>query len=94
MAEGTQDTRRLTKVEDKLDRLSEAIISIARIEERVATVLKHIDRFFIRLDRLEQRIDIVETETASQGKALSFTERFFWIMITAGVGIVVYVMKV
>ena len=94
MAEGTQDTRRLTKVEDKLDRLSEAIISIARIEERVATVLKHIDRFFIRLDRLEQRIDVVETNTASQEKALSFTERFFWIMITAGVGIVVYVMKV
>ena len=94
MAEGTQDTRRLAKVEDKLDRLSEAIISIARIEERVATVLKHIDRFFIRLDRLEQRIDVVETNTASQEKALSFTERFFWIMITAGVGIVVYVMKV
>ena len=94
MAENTQDTRRLAKIEDKLDKLSEAIISIARIEERVATVLKHIDRFFIRLDRLEQRIDVVETNTASQEKALSFTERFFWIMITAGVGIVVYVMKV
>ena len=94
MAEVTQDARRLAKIEDKLDKLSEAIISIARIEERVATVLKHIDRFFIRLDRLEQRIDVVETNTASQEKALSFTERFFWIMITAGVCIVVYVMKV
>ena len=51
MTEVTQDARRLAKIEDKLDKLSEAIISIARIEERVATVLKHIDRFFIRLDR-------------------------------------------
>lgn len=45
MAEPTQ-LRRLEKIEDKLDKLTEAIVSIARIEERVATVLKQNDRFF------------------------------------------------
>jgi len=86
MAEGIYDTKRLVKIEDKLDKLSESVVAIARIEERVITVLKHIDRFFIRLDRLEERVDVVEIETASQKKALSFTERFFWIIITTGVG--------
>ena len=45
MAEPTQ-LHRLEKIEDKLDKLTEAIVSIARIEERVATVLKQNDRFF------------------------------------------------
>ena len=56
MAEGIYDTKRLVKIEDKLDKLSESVVAIARIEERVITVLKHIDRFFIRLDRLEERV--------------------------------------
>ena len=31
--------QRLEKIEEKLDRLADAVVSIARIEERVATVL-------------------------------------------------------
>ena len=43
--------QRLEKIEEKLDRLADAVVSIARIEERVATVLRQNDRFFIRMDR-------------------------------------------
>ena len=35
-----QNDRRLERVEEKLDKLAEAVVSIARIEERVNTVLK------------------------------------------------------
>ena len=38
--------QRLEKIEEKLDRLADAVVSIARIEERVATVLRQNDRFF------------------------------------------------
>ena len=55
-----QNERRLERVEEKLDKLAEAVVSIARIEERVNTVLKHHDRFFNRLDRLEARVETVE----------------------------------
>jgi tetrahydromethanopterin S-methyltransferase subunit G len=89
MAEPTQ-LRRLEKIEDKLDKLTEAIVSIARIEERVATVLKQNDRFFVRFDKLESRLDEVETKTARYQNSLAFTERFVWTLITAGVGLVAY----
>ena len=57
-----QNERRLERVEEKLDKLAEAVISIARIEERVNTVLKHNDRFFNRLDKLEVRVENVENK--------------------------------
>jgi frataxin-like iron-binding protein CyaY len=52
--------QRLEKIEEKLDRLADAVVSIARIEERVATVLRQNDRFFIRMDKIEQRLEDVE----------------------------------
>ena len=91
----TQEThsRRLEKIEDKLDKLTEAIVSIARIEERVATVLKNNDRFFVKLDKLESRLDVVETKPAKYQSSLAFTERFFWIIITAGIGLFAYYIR-
>ena len=40
-----QQERRLERVEEKLDKLTEAIVTIARIEERVNTVLKNSNFF-------------------------------------------------
>ena len=45
--------QRLSRMEDKLDKLSEAIISMARMEERLVSVEKHmskIDNFFKKFD--------------------------------------------
>ena len=35
---------RLSRMEEKLDKLSEAVISMARIEERMISVFKRLDR--------------------------------------------------
>jgi len=57
MSEGEHE-RRLERVETKIDRLSEALVSMARIEERVTTVLKQTDRFMDRLDKMEERLEM------------------------------------
>jgi len=85
-----QNERRLERVEEKLDKLSEAVISIARIEERVNTVLKHHDRFFNRLDKLEARVDTVENKSLLNQNAISIAERFVWVIITSGVSMMFY----
>ena len=85
-----QNERRLERVEEKLDKLAEAVISIARIEERVNTVLKHHDRFFNRLDKLEVRVDNVESKSLMNQNAISIAERFIWVLITTGVSVMFY----
>ena len=88
-----QQERRLERVEEKLDKLAEAIVSIARIEERVNTVLKNNDRFFVRLDKLEARMEKVEKKTSLNQKSLGSAERFIWVLISAGVGLLFYLLR-
>ena len=48
---------RLSRMEDKLDRLSEAVVAMARMEERILTVFKrleHIDASFKKFDERVQ----------------------------------------
>ena len=75
--------QRLEKIEEKLDRLADAVVSIARIEERVATVLRQNDRFFIRMDKIEQRLDDVEAQSDVNSNTGRFIERFMWIVVAA-----------
>ena len=88
-----QQERRLERVEEKLDKLTDAVVSIARIEERVNTVLKNNDRFFARLEKLETRMGTVEKKTSLNQKTIGAAERFVWILISAGVGIIFYLLR-
>ena len=83
----------LEKIEEKLDRLADAVVSIARIEERVATVLRQNDRFFIRMDKIEQRLDDVEAQSDVNSNTGRFIERFMWIVVAAGIGLLVYFLR-
>jgi tetrahydromethanopterin S-methyltransferase subunit G len=86
-------SKRLEKLEDKIDKLSEAVIAIARIEERVTTVLKQNDRFIARLDRLEDRVEIVEQTTKLNKKDVSNGERAFWIVFSAVIAAIMYTFR-
>ena len=83
-------SNRLEKLETKIDRLSDAVIAIARIEERVTTVLKQNDRFIARMDRLEDRVEVVEQKAIVNSKGISTFERAFWIILSGIVSIIVY----
>jgi DNA integrity scanning protein DisA with diadenylate cyclase activity len=85
--------RRLERVETKIDRLSEALVSMARIEERVTTVLKQTDRFMDRLDKMEERLEIVELQSNLNKKAVSNTERVGWVVLTAAVSTAFFLLR-
>ncbi len=85
-----ENGKRLEKIEDKLDKLSEAVVSIARIEERVTTVLKQNDRLFSNFEKLELRVDKVENQANVNAKTVSVTERFIWIVLSAIVAAIMY----
>ena len=86
-------THRLETLETKIDKLSDAVIAIARIEERVTTVLKQNDRFIARMDRLEDRVEIVEQKAIVNSKGVGMFERAFWIVFAGIVSIIVYTFK-
>ena len=49
MAVRETHSTRLYRIEDKIDKLSDAIISLARVEEKIASMEKQLENIFIIL---------------------------------------------
>jgi hypothetical protein len=79
------DESRLHRIENKLDKLAEAVVSLARMEERMVTLFNRMERYEGRQEGLEARIDEVENTNIKNGATLRFAERVFWIVATAAI---------
>ena len=79
--------QRLSRMEDKLDNLSEAIISMARIEERLVSVDKRIAKIDDLFKKFDEWMDDIERQAIARGQKMAFAERFFWMIMTGAVGL-------
>lgn len=83
MAEGEN---RLHRIELKLDKLAEAVVQLARMEERLVTLFNRMDSWETRQLKLESRVDDIKTEVRANKNAVHFGERLFWVILTAIIG--------
>ena len=79
------DDARLARIEMKLDEVGQAVVSLARVEERLITLFNRLDRIDSEQSEHNKRIRLVEGKVVNNGQMLRFAERGFWILITAGV---------
>lgn len=76
--------QRLERMERKLDEVGQAIIALARMEERMITLFKRMDTLDEDQRSHGRRITVLENRSGINGQALRFAERLFWIVVTAG----------
>ena len=69
---------RFDRIEEKLDKLSEAVVRLARMEERLVTI-------FNRLEKIEERVGFVEKASTGNKYTIRLIERIFWIVLSSGV---------
>jgi hypothetical protein len=81
------DDARLERIENKLDQVGDAIVALARMEERMITLFKRMDALDADQSSHNRRLTLVESRVGSNGQALRFAERVFWIVVTAGVAL-------
>jgi len=74
---------RLERIETKLDQMSEAIVSLARMEERMVTLFKRMDNYDGQQEKMDDRVSKIEKLSGADGVTLKFLERIFWIVATA-----------
>ena len=84
------DDARLERIEKKLDTMSDAIVALARLDERMITLFKRMDSFDAEQSAHGRRLTLVEGRVGSNGQSLRFAERLFWIMATALVGLIFF----
>lgn len=94
MADGNEAfLTRLDRLEIKLDKLTEAVSAIVRVEEKVYSSNKRVDRLEYRLDLIEADVDKVKETLSQNSQTVRATERFFWIAVSSAVSMYVYFMR-
>lgn len=87
------DDRRLDRIEGKLDKLSEVITAIARVEEKLLAGSGRIDRLENRADKHGKEIDELKKVTQYNHTYVKTIERFAWILISAVIGLATYYVR-
>ena len=80
---------RLNRIEEKLDKVGEAIISLARMEERMVTLFNRMDTYDKKQTAIEERVTEIEVKHASG----AWVEKFSWLIIGGLVTLVFYLGK-
>ena len=78
---------RLDRIDVKLDKLSEAVSQLARIEERISHQTESMGQIDTRISDMESRIRALEFQSNSRGVVISYFERFGWILVTTAIGL-------
>ena len=78
---------RLSRMEDKLYKLSEAVVEMARMEERLLTIFKRLEHLDSAFKKYDDRVDEIEKQALIKGQKIAFAERLFWMVVTGAVGL-------
>ncbi len=73
---------RLHRVEAKIDKLQEAVISLARVEEQLVTVFNRQSSIESKVNGLDDKVDRL-SESVIKGKS---AERIVWLVVAAAIG--------
>lgn len=87
------DEARLERIEKKLDEVGQAIVALARMEERMITLFKRMDKLDQEQAQQGRRLHLVEGKVGNNGQMLRFAERVFWIVVSAGIAYIFTTMK-
>lgn len=77
---------RLDRIENKLDSLSEAIVSLARAEEKITMLAKYGEAQASQILKIVERLESLEQKVSSNEIVVNVINKLFWIVLTGIVG--------
>jgi len=84
------DEKRLDRIEQKIDRLADAITAIARVEEKMLASSNRVDALEVRLERSEADLQAIAIMSRKNNLIMAFANTTFWLV--AG-GAIAYFIK-
>ena len=90
-----ENENRLGRIEAKIDKLAEAIISLARAEEKLMQLEE--DKKFLmgKMIKLEERMEKTERVLSENSTTISAINRIFWIALSGTIATLIgaYLMR-
>lgn len=83
-----QISRSSTENAKRFEKMEQAILELVKIQITVAHLLKDNDKRDEQTKELTAKVNNLEKDVNANSQTLSWTERFFWIVVSAGVWLV------
>jgi len=87
------DEKRLDRIEQKIDRLADAITAIARVEEKMLASNSRVDALEKRVATTENDLQAIAIMSRKNSGIAAFADKAFWIAITGLVALGAYFIK-
>lgn len=81
------ENTRLDRIEEKIDKLAETVISLARAEEKLVALSSDNKDTRARLRKVEDDVIEVDRKLDEYGVTVKVINRIFWIMIAASASV-------
>lgn len=83
-----EDNARLRRVEVKIDDLQQAIVALAKVEVRIETIFSRQTSIETNMIKMNDTIQALSSHANNR-----FSERIFWLIVCAGIGVAVRMMQ-
>jgi hypothetical protein len=71
---------RLARIENKVDSLAEAMVTMARVEERIVTIFNRMDRYDEAQALIASKLSTLEIHSIKRGVVETTVDRLAWII--------------
>ena len=91
MAELKQEVKmtmnhRLDKIEEKIDKLTDAMVSMARAEEKINALQDDHNKQYERMNKLSAKLDDISYKVDENARTVTLVNKLFWVVIVAASG--------
>lgn len=79
----TATDKRLDRIEEKIDTLSDAMVTLARFEEKMDSYNKYRDDSWDRMNKFSEKLDCIEKKVDVNHHTVQVISKLFWLAIAA-----------
>ena len=70
---------RLDKIEDKIDKLTDTMVSMARAEEKITALRTDQNKMYERINRLSGKLDDIQFKVDENARTVALVNKLFWV---------------
>lgn len=82
----TETNTRLDRIEEKLDKLTDAMVSMARAEEKISSLQDDHDKMYQRMNRFSEKLDVIEKKVDENSRTVNLINKVVYAAVVAAVG--------
>mgnify|MGYP000197286560 FL=1 len=77
---------RFDRIETKIDKLTDAVILMAKMEQKIDNYEKYRDESWARMNRFSEKLDRIEKTVDDNHRTVSTINKLFWVLMIASAG--------